>query len=124
MCVFTQHVHLRTKNRHIQTIVRLRSVSKLSRRAVIEELKVAEVERPGIVAAEMNARVTEFHCIMPIENIPSVLARGILCHENAAKLYHKSVALRNVQDVRGQKQVPGGLKLHQYANLYFHARIR
>jgi hypothetical protein len=27
-----------------------------------------------------------------------------------------------VQDRRDQKQVPGGLKLHQYANLYFHAR--
>ena len=33
-----------------------------------------------------------------------------------------SVALQPVQDKRDQKQVPGGLKLHQYANLYFHAR--
>jgi len=27
-----------------------------------------------------------------------------------------------VQDKRDKKHVPGGLKLHQYANLYFHAR--
>jgi ssDNA thymidine ADP-ribosyltransferase, DarT len=27
-----------------------------------------------------------------------------------------------VQDKRDRKLVPGGLKLHQYANLYFHAR--
>jgi hypothetical protein len=30
--------------------------------------------------------------------------------------------MQPVQDKRDQKQVPGGLKLHQYANLYFHAR--
>jgi ssDNA thymidine ADP-ribosyltransferase, DarT len=33
-----------------------------------------------------------------------------------------SVALQPVQDKRDKKQIPGGLKLHQYANLYFHAR--
>ncbi len=70
----------------------------------------------------MDPRVTELHCIMPIANIGSVLAHGILCYEQAAKLAHRSVALQPVQDRRDQKQVPGGLKLHQYANLYFHAR--
>lgn len=40
----------------------------------------------------------------------------------AAKLQHHSIALQPVQDKRDQKQVPGGLRLHQYANLYFHAR--
>jgi len=70
----------------------------------------------------MNRRVTEFQCIMPIDNIPSVLQHGILSHEGASKLAHHSVAMQEVQDRRDQKQVPGGLKLHQYANLYFHAR--
>ena len=55
-------------------------------------------------------------------NIPSVMERGILSYERAAKIQHHSVALQPVQDKRDQKQVPGGLKLHQYANLYFHAR--
>ena len=32
------------------------------------------------------------------------------------------MALQEVQDRRDLKQVPGGLKLHQYANVYFHAR--
>lgn len=50
------------------------------------------------------------------------MERGILSYENAAKFKHDSVALQPVQDKRGQKQVPGGLRLHQYANLYFHAR--
>jgi hypothetical protein len=30
--------------------------------------------------------------------------------------------MQPVQDRRDHKQVPGGLRLHQYANLYFHAR--
>lgn len=70
----------------------------------------------------MNARVTEFQCIMPMENIPSVLKLGILSNERAEKVQHYSVALEVVQERRDLKHVPGGLKLHQYANLYFHAR--
>lgn len=70
----------------------------------------------------VDARVKEFQCIMPIANVPSVMEHGILSHERAAKLKHHSVALQEVQDRRDHKQVPGGLKLHQYANLYFHAR--
>ena len=70
----------------------------------------------------MDPRVTEFQCIMPLENIPSVLVHGILSNERAEKLPHRSVAMAEVQDKRDIKQVPGGLRLHQYANLYFHAR--
>lgn len=70
----------------------------------------------------MNQRVTEFQCIMPLENIPSVLKRGILSNERAAKVPHYSVAMEVVQERRESRQIPRGLKLHQYANLYFHAR--
>ena len=70
----------------------------------------------------MDSRVTEFQCIMPMANIPSVLKLGVLSNERAAKLKHHSVAMPEMQDKRDVKQVPGGLKLHQYANLYFHAR--
>jgi hypothetical protein len=70
----------------------------------------------------MDPRVTEFQCIMPIGNIPSVMAHGILSHERASKLAHASVAMETIQEKRDKKHVPGGLKLHQYANLYFHAR--
>lgn len=59
---------------------------------------------------------------MPIGNISSVLEHGILSHERASKLPHASVAMEAIQERRDKKQVPGGLKLHQYANLYFHAR--
>lgn len=70
----------------------------------------------------MDSRVIEFQCIMPLENIPSVLKNGILSNERAARLPHRSVAMQEVQERRDLKQVPRGLKLHQYANLYFHAR--
>lgn len=70
----------------------------------------------------MHQRVKELHCIMPMTNIPSVLAHGILSHEHTAQLPHQSVAMEVIQERRDTKHVPGGLKLHQYANLYFHAR--
>jgi len=70
----------------------------------------------------MDPRVTELQCIMPIANIASVLQHGILSHERASKLAHHSVAMQEMQDRRDIKIVPGGLRLHQYANLYFHAR--
>ena len=70
----------------------------------------------------MDPRVNELHCIMPIANIDSVMTHGILSYERVAKLQHHSVALQPVQDKRDLKRIPGGLKLHQYANLYFHAR--
>jgi len=67
----------------------------------------------------MDPRVTEFHSIMPMENIPSVLEHGILSHERASKLPHASVAMDAIQERRDLKQVPGGLKLH-HPPLFFH----
>nr|VFJ53667.1 MAG: protein of unknown function (DUF4433) [Candidatus Kentron sp. DK] len=70
----------------------------------------------------MPHRVLELHNIMPIGNIPSVLKHGILSHEQATRLPHSDVSMADVQDRRNQVQVPGGMHLRQYANLYFHAR--
>lgn len=71
----------------------------------------------------MDERVTELHCIMPMSNIRSVLEHGILCYDSVAKLpVHQSVAMPEIQERRDLKRVPNGLALHQYANLYFHAR--
>ena len=70
----------------------------------------------------MPHRVTELQCIMPIGNLPSVMLHGVLSFERAAALPHRSVALPEVQDRRDRVRVPGGLSLHEYANLYFHAR--
>ena len=59
---------------------------------------------------------------MPLANIPSVLERGILSHDRASKVAHESAAMEEIQERRDKKRVPSGLRLHQYANLYFHAR--
>ena len=67
-------------------------------------------------------KLAEFQNITPLVNIPSILLNGILSHAKASKLPHHSVALQEVQDKRDQKQIPGGLALHEYANVYFHAR--
>lgn len=70
----------------------------------------------------MPDRVTELHSIMPIANIPSVLEYGIVSHEQSTNFPHRDVSMQEVQDKRDQVRVPQGLRLHQYANLYFHAR--
>lgn len=70
----------------------------------------------------MSFSVTELHNIMPIGNMPLVMQHGLLSHDSASRLPHGSVAMPRIQELRDQVQVPGGLKLHQYANLYFHAR--
>ena len=67
-------------------------------------------------------KLSEFQNITPLVNIPSILVNGILSHAQASKLPHHSVALQDVQDKRDKVQIPGGLTLHEYANVYFHAR--
>ncbi len=69
----------------------------------------------------MSHRVTELHCIMPIDNIPSVMSYGILSYEKASKLSHNDISLFDVQEKRKREKI-GNLMLHQYANLYFCAR--
>lgn len=64
----------------------------------------------------------ELHYITPIDNVTSIFTNGVLCNKGAARLKHKSVALESVQDRRRNKAVPGGKHLHDYVNLYFHAR--
>jgi len=72
--------------------------------------------------ADTFQRIPELHFITPIENIPSILKKGILSNEQAAKHNHTSVANSVVQDRREGIRIPNGLALHQYANLYIDAR--
>ncbi len=70
----------------------------------------------------MPARIKALYNIMPIENIQSVLEKGILCKERADRLSHRSVAMKMIQDKRENIKIPGGFRLHQYANLFFNPR--
>lgn len=64
----------------------------------------------------------ELHYITSASNLGSILERGILSHDRAARFDHESCANESVQDIRSRKRVPNGSRLHSYANLYFHAR--
>lgn len=66
--------------------------------------------------------ISELHYITHIDNISSMMEHGILCHREAKRLRHISVALQDVQDKRAGKNVPGGRPLHEYVNLYISAR--
>jgi len=66
--------------------------------------------------------VKELYYITHINNIPSIIANGILSYKRASGHQHISVALEEVQARRAVKKVPGGNPLHDYVNLYFDAR--
>lgn len=60
--------------------------------------------------------------IAPIENLQSILTNGILCHNEAKKINHQSIALPEVQERRRNKVIPNGGRLHDYVNLYINPR--
>ena len=66
--------------------------------------------------------VTELHYIAPVANLPSIARLGIVSHNLAKRVEHSSVAAAEIQDRRVGKRVPQGLALHDYVNLYLHAR--
>jgi hypothetical protein len=64
--------------------------------------------------------------IAPISNIPSILSRGILCHEEVGDITHDSVADVEVQGRRANRDVQlfdgRSIALHKYVNLYINPR--
>jgi hypothetical protein len=64
----------------------------------------------------------ELHYITKLIHVPSILNYGILSHNQASKIEHESIANEEVQKIRKLKEIPGGMKLHDYANLYICAR--
>jgi len=69
-----------------------------------------------------RADVRELYYISHMQNLPSILRRGILSHNEAKKYNPTSVANPSVQAMRVVKAVPGGKNLHDYACLYFWPR--
>ena len=64
----------------------------------------------------------ELHYITLIDNVLSILTKGILSHHLAEKVQHRSIAMHEVQNRRSSKKVPGGHMLHEYVNTYICAR--
>ncbi len=66
--------------------------------------------------------IRELYFITPITNVPLILQDGILSHNEARRINHRSIAEQGVQERRQKKKIPGTNKrLHDYANLYFDA---
>ncbi len=70
----------------------------------------------------LRKELKELHYIAHVSNVPSICAVGLLSHRRAKRITHESVADPEVQDRRKGKRVPGGMLLHDYANLYMTAR--
>lgn len=64
----------------------------------------------------------ELFYIVPIDNIASIVKKGILCHKLAADIPHDSIAMSVIQERREGKKVTNALYLHDYVNLYFNPR--
>ena len=69
-----------------------------------------------------RSKLTELHYICHMDNLPSILANGILNHRRAQRHRPTSIADEKVQARRAEKTVPRGEPLHTYANLYLNAR--
>jgi len=66
--------------------------------------------------------IHELYCIVPIPNVASIMSEGILSHNEARRIYHRSIAEQGVQERRQNKRIPGtNRRLHDCANLYFDA---
>jgi len=78
---------------------------------------------PITLGSELErADLAELHYITPLANIRSILERGILSHVRAQKFKPASIAAQEIQNIRAAVRLPTGRRLHEYANLYFHAR--
>src|SRR5690242_1940793 len=69
-----------------------------------------------------RSKVKEFHFITHVDNLPSIMKKGILCNNRMKKEKHHSIALPVIQEKRDHVKLSTGKELHDYANLYFHAR--
>lgn len=66
-----------------------------------------------------KTKQTGLYNIQVIDNIPSIMRRGLLSNERANRIRHISIAMDAVQERRNNVKIPNGLRLHQYANVYF-----
>ena len=57
--------------------------------------------------------------ITHIDNIPSIIQNGIMSFDDIKHMSHHSIAMNDVQLRRDSVLIPGGDRLHSYANLYF-----
>ena len=74
--------------------------------------------RPSELFVKLTTK-TGLYNIQAIDNIPSIMKRGLLSYEKARGIDHTSIAMEDVQQKRNTVYIPNGMPLHKYANLYF-----
>lgn len=74
--------------------------------------------KPSELYTEITNQTGLFN-IQAIDNIPSIMQRGLLSNEKASKIKHTSIAMKEVQERRDAVIIPNGMALHKYANVYF-----
>ncbi|GAB4532300.1 MAG: DarT ssDNA thymidine ADP-ribosyltransferase family protein [Anaerolineae bacterium] len=69
-------------------------------------------------------RIENLYYIAPVENLPSILERGVLSHAEVEKQKIRFVPIYDAQIVasRQQRTTPDGSSLWEFANFYFQAR--
>ena len=75
--------------------------------------------------SELYTKITKqawLYNIQAIDNIPSIIQRGLLSNEKAEKIKHTSIAMQEVQNLRDKVIIPNGMALHKYANVYFDSK--
>jgi hypothetical protein len=81
--------------------------------------------RPRAADLEERMRrsdIGELFYIAPVGNVASIAVTGILSHNRAARVAHRSVALNVIQERRERVPVSRTRMLHDHANLYICAR--
>jgi hypothetical protein len=68
--------------------------------------------------------IEHLYYITHIDNLASILKNGILSHNRIKnkKIDHEQIYDPAIQEIRKNKRLPNGKRLHDYANLYFNAR--
>lgn len=74
--------------------------------------------KPSELFTEITKQTGLFN-IQAIDNMPSIMQRGLLSNERASKIRHTSIAMQEVQERRDAVIIPNGMTLHKYANVYF-----
>jgi hypothetical protein len=82
-----------------------------------------EAERRRGSDAQQASRqsVRHLYNITSLDNLASIMASGILCHDAVEQLSHVDMSDAGVQERREGKRVQGW-RLHSYASLYFNPR--
>ena len=69
-----------------------------------------------------KSNLKELHYITHIDNVASIMEKGILSHNRTKTIKHKTVSMKNIQEKREKVTIPNARPLHDYVNLYINGR--